>query len=427
MKLKNAWIWTLLAVAIVAGIWAVPRYVIDAGRTGDSSIVNAASAAGDAPGEALNLERDAAGRRVFALGHDVQERIDLSTSPLVASEYLPHVTAFGRVVENPGSTFTLRSPIAGYLEQRDGDSWPRVGDAVSTHVELGSIKPRLTTVERFDLNSRLMQVRADVDEFTARLAAAQSSYEHKKSLNEGQKVVTDREIEAALANVKTEAARLAAAEQTLRLLTDTLAGNGNSANDIRLVSQRNGNVIDVYAQPGESVEAGQALLKILDSRQQLASVAVATGTVVDEMPIGANIRVVGLESRIFPGAIRSAVPAGAAGSNGQMFLVSFETADAPIRPGMLVQATLELQGTPVKGVIVPRGAVVRVGGAAYVYQQTGDGQFTRIQIDTDVPVEAGWFVSAGLSAGDRVVVVGAGTLLSEELRSQIEAEAEGDE
>jgi hypothetical protein len=40
----------------------------------------------------------------------------------------------------------------------------------------------------------------------------------------------------------------------------------------------------------------------------------------------------------------------------------------------------------------------------------------------DDPVAGGYFVGSGISAGDRVVTVGAQTLLSEEFKSQMRTE-----
>ena len=48
--------------------------------------------------------------------------------------------------------------------------------------------------------------------------------------------------------------------------------------------------------------------------------------------------------------------------------------------------------------------------------QTGDGGFVRREIPLDRPADKGWFIASGITAKDRVVVSGAQTILSEEVR-----------
>jgi len=421
MKRKHQQFGFVIVVVLIAGCWLVPRL-----RAGAVDSESPATEGASAAGETLTLEVDADGGRVFHVSRDVQRRVGLRTEPLIEAEYQPNVIAYGRTIEDPGAVFTLRSPVAGYLRRANDGAWPGVGEVVTPRAVIGAVHPRLTTIERLDLNARLMQARANVDEFSARLVAAKSSYEHKKSLNNSEKLVTDRAIEAALANVKGEAARLAAAEQSVQMLSDLLSDSGQVNSEWPLVSEGAGVITDVYAHAGEVVEPGQALLKVLDTRRQMASVSVPTGAILAAPPTEATIEIMGLDSRVFPAKVRTAAQIDPTAPSGQRFLVSFDAGDAPIRPGLLVRATLALPGRSIQGVVVPRAAVVRMAGSAYVYLQTADERFARTLIDTVIPLEGGWFVSDDLAAGRRVVTVGAGTLLSEELRSQIDAEAEGD-
>ena len=54
-------------------------------------------------------------------------------------------------------------------------------------------------------------------------------------------------------------------------------------------------------------------------------------------------------------------------------------------------------------------------------------QFTRREVVAGVPRQKDWFVAAGLKSGERVVTVGAQSLLSEELRSQTTGTEEEEE
>lgn len=86
---------------------------------------------------------------------------------------------------------------------------------------------------------------------------------------------------------------------------------------------------------------------------------------------------------------------------------------APVAPETSLLADVSI-GSEIKGVIVPSSAVVWSEGKAWAYQQTGESQFTRRPISTDLPVAQGYFVSSGLPTGEKVITTGAQALLSEE-------------
>jgi hypothetical protein len=54
-----------------------------------------------------------------------------------------------------------------------------------------------------------------------------------------------------------------------------------------------------------------------------------------------------------------------------------------------------------------------------VFVERGAGRFGRVRAPTDRPVAGGFLASAGLLAGDTVVVEGAEQLLSEEFRARV--------
>lgn len=89
-------------------------------------------------------------------------------------------------------------------------------------------------------------------------------------------------------------------------------------------------------------------------------------------------------------------------------------------PGAAVTAYIKLGGEPVEGVIVPRAAVVRTQGKAWVYVMDAGGEaFTRTAISLEHPAEGGWFVSNGIKPEDHLVTTGAQTLLSEEQKASL--------
>jgi hypothetical protein len=110
---------------------------------------------------------------------------------------------------------------------------------------------------------------------------------------------------------------------------------------------------------------------------------------------------------------------------GKSFL--YRTSAHPgLSPGVNLIARFSI-GDPMQGVIVPTSAVVWSEGKPWVYEQTAADRFARRAVTTDTPVEQGFFVATGLSAGDKVVTQGAQALLSEELLLHGQQGAETDE
>jgi hypothetical protein len=160
----------------------------------------------------------------------------------------------------------------------------------------------------------------------------------------------------------------------------------------------------------QSLTAGNASLVRLD---------LPAGEVPPALPIGARVVSLsgGSADAEFLGAASSTDPQ--TQGRGYFFLVNSNSAG--LAPGEAVTGYLKLPGDPLSGVIVPGDALVRTEGAGWIYVLDGGGKsFTRKSIALDHSAEGGWFVTNGIGPEDSIVVVGAQTLLSEELKAAIQ-------
>ena len=103
-------------------------------------------------------------------------------------------------------------------------------------------------------------------------------------------------------------------------------------------------------------------------------------------------------------------------TQGQGFL--FLLKNPSLSPASAVIAWLGTGGEKEKGVVVPRAALVRHEGEAFLYVQVSDDLFQRKEVALEHPTVKGWFVGEGFKPGQKIVVVGAQQLLSEELKGQ---------
>jgi hypothetical protein len=230
-----------------------------------------------------------------------------------------------------------------------------------------------------------------------------------------------------------QAAQTASSKEFERLKTLRDQGGNASARSLETAeaaAQRD-QIALRWAQQKVELTWGQAIAKqpdlaafvhsLASQESALIRVDLPAGDVLAASPTGARVTVLAEEK---PVAAEVLGPASATNPElqGQGFLLLVKPRPARLTPGAAVTAYLSLPGEPLQGVLVPREAVLRVGGRGWVFVQTGEETFARRAISLDHVMSEGWFVSTGLAAGDRAVTTGAQTLLSEEFKSQIPGE-----
>jgi len=368
-----------------------------------------------------HISRTPQGDTIVTLDAETQRRAGLRAEVLQSGALAPDVVAYGRLEEDPAESFLLRAPIEGFLRAEPRGRWPRLGDRVADGTVIGAVEPRFAPAERLGLEKDLAAARSERSAGAVSAGAARAAYERARILNADNKNVSDRAVEEAEANWKEQEQKVKAAEDTIRLLEDALRSAGAAAaRPLRV--ERGGEVVEVTANPGEAVESGSPLLRVARFERLLARVETPLGERVPAAARTARIVPAGFEDQPIRATRVALVAAADPATQGQSVLFRLDTSVQGLRPGIALTAYVELPGGPRRGVIVPRSALVRVGGRTFAYAQTGADQFVRKPVPLDHPVQSGYFIAAGLSPGDRVVVEGAQTLLSEEFKSQIAGE-----
>lgn len=403
----------LAFVLALAGLFAACSRATDAKE-------EAAKSVGKAP-ERVSKTPD--GDPLLRLEPATQARIGLRTEGLASYTMQPEIVAYGRLEEDPSRSFILRAPIAGTLHFASGRDWPSIGQHLADDALVGMIEPRLVPAERIGLTNQLATARSELGASTASVAAARSAFERARILNADNKNVSDRMVEDATARLKAEEARLRAATDTVRLLENSLQSAGPASNK-PLTVERGGDVVEIMAQPGESIESGSPILRVAKLDRLVARVDVPVGQHVPANVTNARIVPVGYEDQPIP-AQRVAVAAAVdPKAQGESFLFRLAGTRFGLRPGVAVTAYLSVPGQRRQGVLIPRSALVRVMGKVYAYIQTAPDQFVRKEASLNNPVADGYVVTTNFSPGDRIVVEAAQILLSEEFKSQTAAEEE---
>jgi hypothetical protein len=217
-------------------------------------------------------------------------------------------------------------------------------------------------------------------------------YARVKTLFEENQNVSEKTVQAADGTFRTSEADVRAAEQQVSLQESA-------------VRQEWGSVVGKWA-----VEGSPELQRVLDQREMLVQMTVPSGATF-VAPKNISVEIDGA-TRV-EATLVSAFPRVDPRIQGRSFLY-IAPARSGLIPGLNLVAHLSV-GSPMQGVVVPTSAVIWSEGKAWVYQQTAAERFTRRAVLTDIAVERGFFVPGGFSPGDKLVVQGAQTLLSEEL------------
>lgn len=257
-----------------------------------------------------------------------------------------------------------------------------------------SLPPEIKAYGRVLDSATLVSLQNEVLAARAALTASQRDYERLKQLSAGDNA-SARALEAAEAQMKRDQSALATAGAQL------VAASGKSA---------------AVAPP----VFYQALAR---QENVLVRLDLPAGELPGEPPVAARITLPGTEAGGQAGFVVAQFLGRAATTDPQVqgagFLFVATNAPASLAPGLAVVGFLQLPGEPAAGVIVPAAAVVWSEEHSWFYTQTGETNFVRQEIVLDQPVTGGWFVTNGVAPGDKVVVTGAQTLLSEEHKTEI--------
>lgn len=273
--------------------------------------------------------------------------------------------------------------------------------AVTRRGEIEALAMVLPPQDLIELRNAYIAAQTQVDKAKAALYASQREYERVKALYGDEQNLSLKTLEAAQVAWQADEA--------------VARGAGESLDAVeRGARQKWGSVL-------ASAIAGNAPLfrRLAEQREVLLRLATPSGTGVTKAPV--TVRVAANDGSFRTASLVSASPQADPRIQGATF---FYTAPADsLLPGTTLTAYLPT-GAEQTGGIVPAAAVVWWQGKAWIYLRSASDRFVRKELPNAMPIEQGWF-ALGMPKGTELVVRGAQTLLSEELRAQIEVGEEG--
>ena len=253
---------------------------------------------------------------------------------------------------------------------------------------------------------------AQVSEAESRVRLAQANHARYQALAKqgfvAQEMADSRRNEAAAAEAALAAARANAlgAQRDISRAEAELRGIEQVGNTLKLLSPIDGVVTAREAEPGTTVVAGQAVLRLVDPAQLWVRARVdqarAQGVAVGQ---AADIVLRSAPGNALPGKVARIELQSDAVTEERIINVAFEPAPAQLYLAELAEVTIRLPGA--RDVLaVPRAALAQFKGQTGVWQvMDGRARFQPVQpgVQTADQVQ----IVSGLEAGDRLVVYSA--------------------
>ena len=241
----------------------------------------------------------------------------------------------------------------------------------------------------------LAVLESDIAQAVAAAQASEAEAARARALHAADATVSQRAVETAQAQARTDAAKLALLRRRLGLEWGGAIARLPQARRTRLVAD---------------LAAGRTALVRIDT----ASGQAQSGLRVATLNLGAQ----GQAQAVVLGPARSGDPR--LQSPGLIAQVSGSQAQW-LSAGLTAPASIST-GDGAVGVTIPRAALLRVQGATYAYIRKGDEAFERRRIDGGEAQPDGLFAAGGFKPGEPVVVAGAAALYAAETPAKAEAD-----
>ncbi len=330
----------------------------------------------------------------LALRMDSQFLVHLRTARVFAEPFRPSVLALGHITSAPGGAATLRAPVRGTLLSPPG-GFPVPGRAIHAGDLLARIAEGNSAADRADVGAARAEAATRVAEARAALALAERDVAAIPSVGVS---LSDRDRLELASRVDVARATLAEAEAQLAALDRGAAVTAPIA----------GRIVANHANPGDAVNEGDPLFRIVSEGALWAQVRVRATAGLDIVPGVATMVNAGGElvnALVLDGGREFDPATGTA-------LVTLALDAAPgLRPGLSAEAWIPV-GPARDTLVVPESAVVESSGVPVAFVKTGPESFEARELDLGGRGAGRVAVAQGLAPGERVVVAGAYTLKS---------------
>lgn len=360
------------ALALVLLAWPQDRLYAHGGEDhGDGSSATV-SGAGDAP-------RRLPDASVF-LPKPSQRLLEVRTTKTKEDTTQPSISLVGRVIANPDKFGVVQSTLGGRITPPK-PGLPKIGQAVKAGEVLGYVAPYIAAIDRSDAAQTAGTLEQEIALAEARLVRAKRLF----AVNAGTRVqVEERQIE--LDGLKKRRAAL----------------SSNTSAPEPLVAPISGVIAGTKVVVGQVVDPKDILFEIIDP----ASLWVEAYA-FDQATPEAFSEVSATAQEGAPMKLKYIGRSRTLRQQSTLLQFAIETPPASLNVGMPV-SVLARAGEPVKGIVLPKTAIVRApNGENIVWQHKEPERFVPVPVKVSTIDGERVLVERGLKPDERVVVSGA--------------------
>lgn len=394
------------AAAGVAGLFAVGLGFALGRRRGGAAallLVGVGAARGvSAHGGEDHGEASAPGPTSGALTLPLESQflVGLRTTRLVHDLLQPSVSALGQFISRPGGSASLRSPAAGELVAPRG-GFPGPGAVVARGQVLGVIRAAVGSADRAALATARQDAANAVAEARRAVALAEADSARSPGLDMALSARERLDRDETLRVARTSLAEAEAA----------LAGIGDGG-QVEVRAPFAGRLGSMLARPGDQVEAGEPLFRLLDGGGLWMQARVPE-RYAGALTSGSPARVIAASAPETPldGVILDAGQEVDPSTGSLTVTVVLDAPGSALRPGMSATAWLA-EGPRRDTLVVPSQAVVDSNGVPIAFVKAGPERFELRELSLGARSGDAFEVTSGLAVGERVVVDGTYSLRS---------------
>lgn len=339
---------------------------------------------------------------VIELTADQVKSSGLTTATIETRDASSILRLPGTLAVDPRRSWRVSPVVEGVVEQ--------VYTTPNNVVRKGQVLARLRSSALGDAQVAWLEARANL-----RIAGANRErnlgLRKQAVVSEGQWLQVDAEFQRATVALAQADHKLALAGMSPQQLA-ALESKRSRLGELVITSPASGVVLAANISLGQALATGDAAFEIADLSNLWVSVHVPVASLAQvARGAKATVRVSGSQREGWDGVIESL--GGSVGAADQTVVARIVVANQGgfLRPGMY--AEVEVRGVPVRGLVVPAGAVFNVGNQAYVFQRVGETRFRALAVTAGSALGNWTPVSGpGVAAGVAVVVNGLAELKS---------------
>ncbi len=329
----------------------------------------------------------------------------------------PSIAVIGRVQAQPGREAEIAPPFAGRLIS-SGASIPTVGTSVKRGQILVELEQLLTAPERTQYASQVTQAEASATQAQQEVDLRSVELDRAKQLFNGG-AIPQKQYQTAEFNLRQAESRLQSAQKSIAQFQALLSQGSQGPRRVPILAPISGTVVTSDLTLGMQVDPAKNLMRIVDLSTVWVQAAVPESELGATRKVGrAEVTSPAVPGRIFQATLVTVGPLVDAVNRTVPVIYRVNNSDASLKVDMTAEVRIPT-GAPMPVLLIPASAVLYGAGQSLVFIEQQPGSYQRRNVITGESRGTEVIVRSGLNPGEKVVSVGAETLRSELLKSDI--------